>query len=75
MNCKISFGDDVITMQNVSYVDIFKTVCNSLFVDILVREKVLDLVRNNKIQEALICLKQHIKTPDFEIIIGQPILN
>ena len=75
MNCKISFGDDVITMQNVSYVDIFKTACDTLFVDNLVREKVLDLVRNNKIQEALTWLEQHIQTPDFEIIIGQPILN
>ena len=69
MNCKISFGDDVITMQNVSYVDIFKTVCNALFVDILVREKVLDLVRNNKIQEALTCLKENVETSDFDIII------
>ena len=69
MNCKISFGDDVITMQNVSYVDIFKTVCNALFVDILVREKVLDLIRNNKIQEALTCLKENVETSDFDIII------
>ena len=69
MNCKISFGDDVITMQNVSYVDIFKTVCNALFVDILVREKVLDLVRNNKIQEALTCLKENVETSEFDIII------
>ena len=69
MNCKISFGDDVITMQNVSYVDIFKTACDTLFVDTLVREKALDLVRNNKIQEALTCLEQHVETPDFDIII------
>jgi hypothetical protein len=69
MNCKIIFGDDVITMQKTSYADIFKTACDTLIVDSFIRERVLDLIRNNKIQEALTCLKENVETSDFDIII------
>ena len=69
MNCKIIFDDDVITMQKTSYADIFKTACDTLFVDSFIRERVIDLIRNNKIQEALTCLKENVETSDFDIII------
>ena len=49
MHCKISFGDDVITLQNVSYVDIFKTACDVLFVDVTVYERVMDLIRTSQL--------------------------
>jgi hypothetical protein len=43
--------------------------CDTLFVDSFIRERVLDLIRNNKIQEALTCLKENVETSDFDIII------
>ena len=71
MNCKISFGDDVITLQNVSYVDIFKTACGVLFVDVTVYERVMDLIRTNKIEEALTYLYHFADTSEFKIDIDK----
>lgn len=71
MHCKISFGDDVITLQNVSYVDIFKTACDVLFVDVTVYERVMDLIRTNKIEEALTYLYHFTDTSEFKIDIDK----